>query len=44
MAAGERLYEKNGFKEIGRKKGMFATTIFREKTLCDAEQPVAADG
>ena len=43
-AAAQRLYELNGFKEIGRKKGMFATTIFREKTLCDAEQPVAADG
>jgi hypothetical protein len=23
---------------------MFTTTIFREKTLNDAEQPVAADG
>lgn len=35
-AAAQRLYERNGFKEIGRKKGMFAITIFREKTLCDA--------
>ena len=26
-AAALRLYERNGFKEIGRKKGMFATTI-----------------
>ena len=43
-AAAQRLYEKNGFKEIRRKKGMFTTTIFREKTLNDAEQPVAADG
>jgi GNAT superfamily N-acetyltransferase len=42
--AAQRLYEKNGFKEILRKKGMFTTTIFREKTLNDAEQPVAADG
>jgi ribosomal protein S18 acetylase RimI-like enzyme len=32
-AAAQRLYEKNGFKEIGRKKGIFSTTIFREKTL-----------
>ncbi len=42
--AAQRLYEKNGFKEILRKKGMFTTTIFREKTLNDAEQPIAADG
>jgi len=35
-AAAQRLYEKNGFKEVGRKKGIFATTIFREKHLCDA--------
>ena len=32
-AAAQRLYEKNGFKEIGCEKGLFATTIFREKTL-----------
>ncbi len=43
-AAAQLLYEKNGFKEIRRKKGMFTTTIFREKTLNDAVQPVAADG
>ena len=43
-AAAQRLYEKNGFKEIRRKKGMFTTTIFREKSLNDDEQPVAADG
>jgi ribosomal protein S18 acetylase RimI-like enzyme len=36
-AAAQRLYEKNGFKEVGRMKGMFATTIFREKRLRDAE-------
>lgn len=43
-AAAQRLYERNGFKEIGRKKGFLATTIFREKLLCDAEQEVAAGG
>ena len=43
-AAAQRLYERNGFKEVGRKKGVFSTTIFREKSLCDAEQPVTADG
>jgi ribosomal protein S18 acetylase RimI-like enzyme len=43
-AAAQLLYEKNGFKEIRRKKGIFTTTIFREKTLNDAVQPVAADG
>jgi len=32
-AAAQRLYESNGFKEIGRKKGMFSTTIFREMVL-----------
>ena len=32
-AAAQRLYEKNGFKEIGRKKGIFATKLFREKHL-----------
>ena len=31
--AAQRLYEKNGFKEIGRKKGIFTTTIFREKKV-----------
>ena len=39
-AAAQRLYEKNGFKEIRRKKGMFTTTIFREKSLNDDEQPL----
>jgi len=43
-ASAQRLYEKNGFREIGRKKGMFATTIIREKTLGAAEQSVAVDG
>jgi GNAT superfamily N-acetyltransferase len=43
-AAAQRLYERNGFKEVRRKKGIFAITIFREKSLCDAEQLVAADG
>jgi ribosomal protein S18 acetylase RimI-like enzyme len=32
-AAAQRLYEKNGFKEIGRKQGIFTTTIFREKCI-----------
>ncbi len=32
-AAAQRLYEKNGFKEIGRKKGIFVTKLFREKHL-----------
>ncbi|MGD8663942.1 MAG: GNAT family N-acetyltransferase [Desulfobacterales bacterium] len=31
--AAQRLYEKNGFNEIGRKKGIFTTTIYREKKL-----------
>lgn len=35
-SAAQRLYEKNGFKEVGRKKGIFTTTIFREKSLIDA--------
>lgn len=42
--AAQRLYEKNGFKKIGRKKGLFTTTIFREKRIGKAEQPIAADG
>jgi ribosomal protein S18 acetylase RimI-like enzyme len=42
-AAAQRLYEKNGFVEIRCKKGLFATTIYREKKLDQAE-PVAADG
>ncbi len=32
-AAAQQLYEKNGFRETGRKRGLFTTTIFREKTL-----------
>lgn len=43
-AAAQRLYEKNGFVELRRKKGLFTTTIFRERKLDLAEQPVAADG
>jgi GNAT superfamily N-acetyltransferase len=31
--AAQRLYEKNGFREVGRTRGWFATTIFREKVL-----------
>lgn len=32
-AAAQRLYEKNGFTEIRRKKGIISTLIFREKAL-----------
>ena len=32
-AAAQRLYERNGFAEIRRKKGIFSTLIFREKAL-----------
>lgn len=32
-ASAQRLYERNGFMEVGRKKGLFATTVFREKRL-----------
>ncbi len=35
--AAQRLYEKNGFKQIGRKKGIFTTMIFREKRIGEAE-------
>lgn len=37
-AAAQHFYEKNGFVEIGRKKGLFDTTIFREKKIEPAEQ------
>ncbi len=33
--AAQRLYEKNGFKETGSKKGVFVTTIFREKRIVE---------
>jgi RimJ/RimL family protein N-acetyltransferase len=36
--AAQRLYEKNGFKEISRKKGLFATKLFREREIKQAEQ------
>ncbi|ASQ91109.1 hypothetical protein CHL67_09450 [Prosthecochloris sp. GSB1] len=36
-AAAQRLYAKNGFREIGRKKGMFTTKIFREKRIGETE-------
>ncbi len=42
-AAAQRLYEKNGFREVGRRQGIFTTTIFREKQLDLAGQPAAAD-
>jgi GNAT superfamily N-acetyltransferase len=41
-AAAQRLYERNGFRETGRKKGMSGTTIFRETILCDGEGQSAA--
>ncbi len=37
-AAAQRLYKKNGFREIGRKKGLFETTIYREKILQSRKQ------
>lgn len=32
-ASAQRLYERNGFMEVGRKKGLRSTTLFREKKL-----------
>jgi hypothetical protein len=32
-ASAQRLYERNGFMEVGRKKGLRLTTVFREKKL-----------
>ena len=31
--AAQRLYEKNGFQEVRRNRGLFFTKIFREKAL-----------
>lgn len=39
-AAAQRLYERNGFMEVGRKKGLLSTTLFREKRLDQPEQAV----
>jgi GNAT superfamily N-acetyltransferase len=36
-AIAQRLYEKNGFKEIERKKRLFTTLIYREKKIERAE-------
>ena len=36
----QRLYERNGFKEVRRERGLFTTIIFRERTIPDAEQGV----
>lgn len=41
--AAQRLYDKNGFREVRRKKGLFTTTIFREKHICRAEQGAQPD-
>ena len=30
-ASAQRLYERNGFMEVGRKKGLRSTNVFREK-------------
>ncbi len=32
-AAAQKLYEKNGFREIGRRKRRFETLLFREKVI-----------
>ena len=31
--AAQVLYEKNGFAEVARKRGLFTTTIYRERSL-----------
>jgi GNAT superfamily N-acetyltransferase len=39
--AAQRLYERNGFKEVLRRRGLFTTTIFREKGIpCGADLDV----
>lgn len=43
-AAAQHLYEKNGFVETRRKRGLFVTTIYREKKIDRTEQHVSADG
>jgi len=43
-ASAQRLYERNGFMDVGRKKGLRSTTVFRERKLDQAEQPVAVGG
>ena len=40
----QRLYERNGFMEVGRKKGWRSTTVFREKKLDRVCRSVAAAG
>ncbi len=35
-AAAQLLYEKNGFAQVGCKKGLFTTTLFREKIIMTA--------
>lgn len=40
--AAQRLYEKNGFKEVRRERKLFTTLIFRERTIAEAEQSAAA--
>jgi ribosomal protein S18 acetylase RimI-like enzyme len=37
--AAQRLYEKNGFKEIRREKGLFGTKIFREREIKEQNSP-----
>ena len=43
-ASAQRLYERNGFIEVGRKKGLHSTTVFREKRLNQAKQSFAVAG
>lgn len=41
--AAQRLYQKNGFKEMSRKKGLFTTKIFREREIKNSERDGAAN-
>ena len=43
-ASAQRLYVRNGFMEVGRKKGLRSTTVFREKKLDQVCRSVAAAG
>ena len=41
-ASAQRLYERNGFMEVGRKRGLHSTTVFREKKIDQVKQSFAA--
>lgn len=43
-ASAQRLYERNGFMEVGRKKGLHSTTVFREKKIDQGKHSLAAAG